>query len=315
MVAAISLAALAVVLAVVAPRVMARFTQWRRSPGPALLAWQAVGLGAVLSALLAAPTALIWLAPPPDAAAPAGSGAQPGWWDRLSSYPLAMSATILVTAVVLICLLASGHRVGTRLRALRRRHRDLVDLLDTPAERRNAALGSHTHVAALREASVRVLEHPGTTVYCLPGLRSRVVLSRGALTALDSAQLEAVLAHERAHTSARHDLILEFFTVLHRAVPAPVRSERALAEVHLLVEALADRRAARSSGPLPLAHALAALGSPAPPQAALGAGGEVSARLRLIAAYPEPTWHLAASAIALSAAALAAPWAVLVLLA
>jgi len=49
--------------------------------------------------------------------------------------------------------------------------------------------------------------------------------------------LEQLEAGERV----RHDLVLEFFTVVHHAVPAPVRCEAALAETHLLVEALADR--------------------------------------------------------------------------
>src|SRR5690625_6392790 len=50
---------LALLLAGPGPRWMARFTGFRRSPGPALVAWQAVGLSAVLSALLVGPAALI----------------------------------------------------------------------------------------------------------------------------------------------------------------------------------------------------------------------------------------------------------------
>ena len=41
-------------------------------------------------------------------------------------------------------------------------------------------------------------------------------------------ELAAVLAHERAHLRHRHDLVLEFFTVLHTAAPPRLRSAAAL---------------------------------------------------------------------------------------
>ena len=64
---ALLLAALAVVLSGLAPRVMARLVSFRRSPRAALVAWQAVSLAAVLAALCAAPAAVPYL-----------DG--PGWW-------------------------------------------------------------------------------------------------------------------------------------------------------------------------------------------------------------------------------------------
>ena len=63
-----------------------------------------------------------------------------------------------------------------------------------------------------------------------------------------------MLAHERAHLRARHDLILEFFTVVHEAVPAFVRSDAALREVTLLIEVLADRAAVRATSVLATAR-------------------------------------------------------------
>ena len=41
-----------------------------------------------------------------------------------------------------------------------------------------------------------------------PGFHSRVVVSSGAIEALSDDELAAVLAHERAHLHARHDLVL-----------------------------------------------------------------------------------------------------------
>ena len=253
-VAALVLALTAVVLAWPVPRLMARHEGFRASPRPALVVWQAVSLSAVLAALLAAPVG-VRLVEHPD---------QPltdHLWVVLAA---AASATMLAR------LLLSGHRVGTRLRSVRRRHRELVDVLATRSD-----------------AQLRVLEHPTATAYCLPGLRQRVVLTAGTMERLRADELAAVLAHERAHLRARHDLVLEFFTVLHEAVPRPVRCHTALQEVRLLVEVLADRRAARTVGQLPMARALVALAGGDHPEAMLGAGGTPSAaqvRLELLAA-------------------------------
>ena len=62
------------------------------------------------------------------------------------------------------------------------------------------------------------------------------------MTALEPDELDAVLSHEQAHLRARHDLVLEAFTVLHEAFPRWVSSRAALDEVAMLVEVLADRQ-------------------------------------------------------------------------
>jgi beta-lactamase regulating signal transducer with metallopeptidase domain len=169
---------------------------------------------------------------------------------------------------VLARLLLSGHRVGSRLRQLRRRHRRLVDLL---AEDRDG---------------VHVLEHEAPTAYCVPGLRWRVVVSSGAIASLTGEELAAVLSHERAHVRARHDLVLEAFTVLQEAFPAVVTSQRALTEVQLLVEVLADRAARRRHGPGALVSAFSTLldrgPAHAPDGAVAAAGTGLQARVDLL---------------------------------
>ncbi len=96
---------------------------------------------------------------------------------------------------------------------------------------------------------ISVLETEQPLAYCVPSLRtSRVVVSQGALDRLAPDELDAVLAHERAHLRARHDLVLEAFSVLHQAFPRWVSSASALREVRMLVEVLADRVAARDAG-------------------------------------------------------------------
>ena len=247
-----ALVLLAAVLAGPAPAVLARTPAVRRAPRAAMVLWQAVALAAVLAALGAG----LSLATVPDLP------------------PVVVALALVVTLTVLGRLLLSGHLVGTRVRALRRRHREMVDLLGS------------------EDAGVRVLEHAAPMVYCVPAVTgSRVVVTAGARERLDDDALAAVLAHERAHIRARHDLVVEAFTVLHDAFPRFVTSRSALAEVRLLVEVLADRAARRRLGPAPRVRALAArVGSPVPPGArgAAGAGdpgdtgGEVAARIGLL---------------------------------
>ena len=155
--------------------------------------------------------------------------------------PRLVVLAVLVSALVLGRLLYAGHDVGTRLRRVRSDHRQLVDIVAQHDER------------------MRILQHPTPTAYCIPGRQSRVVLSQGVLDALPADQLDAVIAHEEAHLRGRHDLLLEFFAVVTRAVPGPLRSPGRSAEVRLLVEALADRAAVRRSGEVATARALVTL--------------------------------------------------------
>lgn len=304
---------LALLLAGPGPRWMARFTGFRRSPGPALVAWQAVGLSAVLSALLVGPAALInarhgdlipdvipVFMPVLDQAAS----------DVIGS-PATLAIALAISGITLILLLMSGHRVGTGLRTLRRRHRELVDMLAAPGGADAHPSSGHGHPPAQLPAWVRILEDVSPTAYCLPGLRQRLVLSRGTLAQLTTDELNAVLVHEQAHLRNRHDLLLEFFTVLHHTVPAPLRCGAALSEVHLLVEALADRAALRQVGARPLARALVTMAESRPPDASLGSGTDITAtrvRLELIAAAAQPARMLTTIITAFAVAVLASPW-------
>lgn len=257
---AVALAVLAVALMWPLPRLLARQSGFRRAPRAALVVWQLVSLAGVVAALAAAPAAIPGLL----------RGAEPLWRG------VVLGGAAIVSGLVLGRLLRAGHVVGRRLRLLRREHRELVDLIGV----RDDTLGPHG----------RLLDHPTPTAYCLPGIRRRVVLSRGTLQRLDADELAAVLAHERAHLARRHDLVLEFFTVLHTAAPARIRSAAALDEVRLLVEVLADRAAVRHVGPVPLARALVDLAEARAPEAGLAANAmSATTRLRLID-EPAPGW-------------------------
>ena len=120
---------------------------------------------------------------------------------------------------------------------------------------------------------LRILDVKEPLAYCLPGVRSRVVVSEGTLTTLADNEIAAILSHERAHLRARHDLVLEMFTAVHAAFPRFVRSASALDAVRLLIEMLADDAAVRAAGPTPLARALVACATGRTPAGALAAGG------------------------------------------
>lgn len=267
---------LAVLLAGPAPWLLARVPRLRVTPRAAMLLWQSVALAAVLAALgagVSLATDRAWRRDPDTGAT-----------------TVAVVA-LVVTGLVLGRLLLSGHRVGTRLRALRRRHRAQVDLV---ARRDQARSGGR---------SVLVLDHDLPVAYCVPGMvGARVVVSAGAVGRLSDAELDAVLAHERAHLRARHDLVLEAFSAVHHAFPRWVSSAAALGEVRLLVEVLADRVAVRAADRQALGRALVELaGSRAAGPGAgvtLGsgvAGVDLVTRVRLLA--DERPHRLQASAV------------------
>ncbi len=240
------LGALALVLASPLPDALSRTERLRHTPVAAMLLWQSTALAAVLAALgagLSLVTHRLWEGEvgPLDVTLAALAGG--------------------VTAVVVARLLLSGHRTGTTLRRLRRRHREQVDLL---------ARVDHE----ILQQDISVLDHEVPVAYCVPGMSgARIVVSRSTLTRLDRAELAAVVAHERSHLRARHDLVLEAFTVLHRAFPRWVSSGAAHAEVQVLVEVLADRAAVRRGDRRALASALLTLAGSRTPGGALGAIG------------------------------------------
>lgn len=258
----LALALTAVVLTAVVPRLLASMTWLRRTPAAALALWQVVGAAAVLAALMTAPAAAIALA--------TEGGTVPTFFNETTRVSIALVVATVMSGGMLVLLLRSAHLIGRELRADRKAQRDVVDV-----------------VASRVEGQVRVVDHPGRSAYCLPGLRPRVVLTSGTVEALDDEELSAVLAHEHAHTGARHDLMLEFFTVLHRTAPRPLRSDAALHEVRLLVELLADRHAARRVGPEPLGRALALMAGSAHPSAALGSGASTEDLVARVQALPQ----------------------------
>jgi Zn-dependent protease with chaperone function len=298
---------LAVLLIGPAPALLARASWPLRAPRAAMVLWQAIALAAVLSAFSAGiAIATRLLMPGPDGRPTAsiiGAAGRLGWplW---TAYLAAFALTVLVGVRLVVAVL----RVAIANRRRRAHHRMVVDLVGVGHD---AALAQ----PCSRTRDLRVLEVAEPLAYCLPGVRSRVVVSEGTLNNLTNDEVAAILTHERAHLRARHDLVLEAFTAVHAAFPRLVRSSNALDAVQLLVELLADDAAVRAAGRTPLARALVACASGRAPSGALAAGGPSTVvRVRRLSgrgnsAMLSAAAYLAAAAVlVVPTVALAVPW-------
>jgi Zn-dependent protease with chaperone function len=118
-----------------------------------------------------------------------------------------------------------------------------------------------------------VVEHPQPAAYCVGGRCPTVIVTTGAMAALAPGQLDAVLAHERAHLAGRHHALKAAARIGRQVLPFLPLLRDAEAQVARLAELHADDAATRTADPRELATALVALATPADatPAAALGA--------------------------------------------
>jgi Zn-dependent protease with chaperone function len=117
-----------------------------------------------------------------------------------------------------------------------------------------------------------LVEHAQPAVYCVAGRQPTVILTTGAVQALDPSQLDAVLAHERAHLSGRHHRLLAMARIGREVLPFLPLMRDAEEQVARLVELHADDAATRARDPQLLATALVILAVGASPASALAAG-------------------------------------------
>jgi Zn-dependent protease with chaperone function len=262
-VSALAFTALALVLSGPVPAMLARATWPSRAPRAAIVLWQSIALAAVLSAFSAGiAIASRLFAPGPDGrpTATVSSEIDALGWPLWCAYVAVFVLTLVIGGRLGIAIL----QVAIATRRRRAHHRMVVDLVG------KSQADNHLPHAG---DGLRILDVEQPLAYCLPGVRSRVVLSEGTLSTLSHNEIAAILTHERAHLRARHDLVLEMFTAVHAAFPRFVRSASALDAVRLLIEMLADDSAVRAAGPTPLARALVACAAGRTPSGALAAGG------------------------------------------
>ena len=294
---ALAFTIVALVLSGPVPAMLARATWPTRAPRAAIVLWQSIALAAVLSAFSAGiAIASRLFVPGPDGrpTATITSEIEVLGWPLWAVYVIVFAVTLVIGARLTFAVV----QVAVATRRRRAHHRMVVDLV-------GKSQGNH----------LRILDVAQPLAYCLPGVRSRVVVSEGALNALADNEMAAILSHERAHLRARHDLVLEMFTAVHAAFPRFVRSAHALNAVRLLIELLADDAAVRAAGPTPLARALVACASGRTPSGALAAGGPTTVlRVRRLGGRPNSrvlaaTAYLAAAAVlVVPTVALAVPW-------
>lgn len=302
-VSALAFSIVALLLVGPVPAMLARASWPMRAPRAAVVLWQSIALAAVLSAFSAGiAIASRLFAPGPDGRPTAmiTREIKALGWPLWILYVVVFALTLLVGVRLAVAVIEVA--IATRRR--RAHHRMLVDLL-----------GRSHDPAVTRSNSLRILDVAQPLAYCLPGVRSRVVVSEGTLTALSDPEIAAILSHERAHLRARHDLVLEMFTAVHAAFPRFVRSANALDAVRLLIELLADDAAVRTAGPTPLARALVACASSRAPSGALAAGGASTVvRVRRLGGKPNSmplsvaAYVAAAAVLVVPTIALAVPW-------
>jgi Zn-dependent protease with chaperone function len=291
---ALALGVLAALLAWPVPAALARAGWPRRDPLAALVCWQAVGLAgglSIIGALLV------------HGLAPWGHSLPEAWWHWVTRQPpedpVRGDHWVAQTLAAVLALELLGVLVLSLVRTARtrRRHRALLELVVEPA-----AVGGDT----------RLLEHPAPVAFCIPGARPLLVLSSGMVEELDGAQVEAVVAHERAHLAEHHHLLLLPFVAWRAALPVLPAAGRAHDAVRELVEMRADDVALTSLRcPDPrrtLAAAIVAVatgaGGPLPEGALAVTGGTVAVRVRRLLAPAAPLppaarWAALAAALAL----------------
>jgi bla regulator protein blaR1 len=294
MIAAAALLGYAALLLTAAAPVLARAGWPERAPRLAMAVWIALAFSAIASVVLAG---LVMLVPAPRVSRGIS------WLLAICGMQLraryahpggaALGAAGVLVAVILVARLA-WCAVATLTATARagRSHRLRLQLAGRPDDRLGAL----------------VVEHGEPAAYCMPGANHPVVLTTAALRLLDDIQLAAVLAHERAHQSGRHHLLVSLAAIPAAAFPWVPAFRHARNEVVRLAELAADDVAAARSPRLVVAEALLTLGAaPAMAAWALGAGGSTAAaRVRRLIAAPNPLSRAASAAGALAVAALVA---------
>lgn len=261
MTVALSLLAYGTVLALTGPRLIGALPAAQRAPRIGAVVWQVAAVSVVLSWALAG-LAIAVAVPPLDGLGHLLTSCLAAVHEA-TAHPRSKTPQVvgfLLSAAVLgraaACITA-----GAITRHRRRlQHAHMLRIVARPAPELRAV----------------VLDHSSPMAYCLPGRLGQTVVTRGALDVLAPKELAAVLAHERAHLRARHDLALAPIQALARAFPRVPLLTGAARELPVLLEMCADDVAARRHGAAAVVGALCVLSSQRPPEGTLAAGGSTA---------------------------------------
>lgn len=162
---------------------------------------------------------------------------------------------------------------------------------------------AHSHAQAVRlvgrpagQPDVFIVDAGERTAYCVAGAPPAIVVTTGAIAALGSDELQAVLAHERAHLDGHHPKIVTALRGLAMAFPRLKLVTRGAVDVARLLEMCADDAAARRFGERTLLTGLMALAGATPAQTLGAADVALLSRAERLALPPAPWTRLGARA-------------------
>jgi Zn-dependent protease with chaperone function len=286
MTAALALLGYAVAVAWCAPLLLTRLTASGASVRPGLAAW----LSAMASVLVALALGAAGIARTAVAQWPvltrlichgvAGSACTPRVY---SSVAYSAGVTVLTLLITLAATVALWRYAWRTQRAVTR----------TRLHARTALLAGRV----LTGTGAVVLDDPRPAAYCVAGRPAAIVVTSGALDVLNTAQLAAVLAHERAHLASRHHLLVIVTRGLAAAFPRVPLFAMGTDEVARLTELAADDRAARTAGRRDLVAALLAIATGAAvagasvPGMTPATGGALAAAVQAVPARIERLVH------------------------
>lgn len=266
------LAAYAVALLVLLPRLLS--ADWtRRAPRVSAALWIAGEIAAIVTVTVLILGIVVPLLSVGHALLALVDFCQSAWQQiphRLRSHvPDAISGALI--ALVLVRVSVALARVVVPQRRRRRQLRASVQAAGRP-----------------NGAGLTLVEMDEPAAWCIPGRRSSVCVTSGAMAVLSAQEAHAVVQHERAHLRARHHLLVTLVDVFDHAFPRVPLFREARHEMRRLVEMMADDSAARIAGRPVVARALVHLAGQMGPDAGLAAGGSTSAERawRLIAGRP-----------------------------
>ena len=252
-------------VAVFAPRLLPRWTRAGAAPRLGVTAWL-VAIGSVLASWAAAAVFLVLEL--------VGDWNHPG---RIISSCFAVLQVVAtggagvvlqlgLFALTALALTAAGvlaARLGRSLVRARSRTHDYARMARVVGRRMPGT-------EAIGDAVV--FDAPERLAYCVAGRPNTIVVTSGAVDALDDRHLDAVLAHERAHLTGRHHLLLAATRGLATVLPRVDLFTTGAAEVARLLEMCADDVAVRGHGSRTVLGALLTLSEPVSPPRSLPPG-------------------------------------------
>ncbi|RDI20523.1 peptidase M48-like protein [Rhodococcus sp. AG1013] len=268
MIAAIGLTVAAVVLGFAAPHWLGLLAAPHRHPRVALAAW--LSSQALFVGVVAAVPLVLWVRPgdrwhllPSSTLSCVNSLRRNGTVPWFSAVEAALwGAGLLVLGRIVVVV----SRALLRHRRITEEHASVLRLVGRPT--------------VTDGDDVFHLVGQGVAAYSIGGRSPAIVLGTG-VRELDPSARAAVLAHERAHLTGRHHLLVAWAGALNAAVPFVSVARVGATWIRVLVELSADRHAAASCGSGAVCAALESWHGEArdPRPAAMSAAGFVEDRV------------------------------------